>query len=381
MKQISIETTKGKVRATTVSAGTTTKRSKTKAAKVTATIGLDLGDRTSRYCELSAAGEVVKEASVGMTRQAMTELFGKRLRCRVALEVGTHSRWVSRLLETLGHEVIVANPRQLKLITESTRKDDKLDARMLAKLARVDVDLLRPIRHRGEQAQMDLTLIRVRAVLVETRTKIVNATRGMVKGFGERLPACDAMTMGLARASELPEALQTAFKHLLEEVEALSARIKECDAELDKIAFKQYPETQLLQQVTGVGALISLAFVLTIDDPHRFAKSRDVGCFIGLRPKRSQSGASNPQLGISKEGDRYLRSLLVQGAQYILGWRGPDTDLRRWGLRLAERGGKSAKKRAIVAVARKLAVLLHRLWVTGEVYEPLRNNRPKQAAA
>ena len=260
-------------------------------------------------------------------------------------------------------------------------KDDKMDARMLAKMARADMELLRPIKHRGEKAQLDLTLIRVRAVLVETRTKIVNATRGMVKGFGERLPSCDAMTMGVARASELPEPLQRAFKHLLEEVEALSARIKECDAELDKLAFKPYPETKLLQQASGVGTLISLAFVLTIDDPHRFAKSRDVGCFVGLRPKRSQSGASNPQLGISKEGDRYLRSLLVQGAQYILGWRGPDTDLRRWGLHLAERGGKSAKKRAIVAVARKLAVLLHRLWVTGEVYEPLRNNRPKQAAA
>ena len=202
-------------------------------------------------------------------------------------------------------------------------KDDKMDARMLAKMARADMELLRPIKHRGEKAQLDLTLIRVRAVLVETRTKIVNATRGMVKGFGERLPSCDAMTMGVARASELPEPLQRAFKHLLEEVEALSARIKECDAELDKLAFKPYPETKLLQQASGVGTLISLAFVLTIDDPHRFAKSRDVGCFVGLRPKRSQSGASNPQLGISKEGDRYLRSLLVQGAQYILGWRGP----------------------------------------------------------
>jgi transposase len=386
MKKISIETTKGKARAALASSGATkakrgTAVAKPKAAGLTATIGLDLGDRTSRYCELNAAGQVIREASVAMTRVAMTELFATRKPCRIALEVGTHSRWVSQVIASLGHEVIVANARQLKLISESTRKDDKMDARMLAKMARAGVDLLRPIRHRGEQAQMDLTLIRVRAVLVETRTKLVNATRGMVKGFGERLPSCDAMTMGVARGEGLPKQLQTAFKHLLEEVEALSARIKQCDAELDRVAFKDYPETKLLQQISGVGTLISLAFVLTIDDPHRFAKSRDVGCFLGLRPKRAQSGGSNPQLGISKEGDRYLRSLLVQGAQYILGWRGPDTDLRRWGLRLAGRGGKSAKKRAIVAVARKLAVLLHRLWVTGEVYEPLRNNRPKQAAA
>lgn len=231
MKKISIETTKGKARATTEGSATAAERSGAKAkpkaaamTKLTATIGLDLGDRTSRYCELDEAGEVVKEASVAMTRAAMTELFAKRLPCRVALEVGTHSRWVSRVIASQGHEVIVANPRQLKLITESTRKDDKMDARMLAKLARVDPDLLRPIKHRGEKAQMDLTLIRVRAVLVETRTKLVNATRGMVKGFGERLPSCDAMTMGVARAADLPQELQRAFQHLLEEVEALSAR-------------------------------------------------------------------------------------------------------------------------------------------------------------
>jgi len=136
----------------------------------------------------------------------------------------------------------------------------------------------------------------------------------------------------------------------------------------------------LLKQVKGVGTQIALTYLLTIEDPHRFAKSRDVGCFLGLRPGRRDSGESQPQMHISKEGDPYLRTMLVQGAHYILGPFGADSDLRRWGLKLAARGGKNAKKRAVVAVARKLAVLLHRLWVTGEVYEPLHNSHKEMRA-
>jgi len=234
--------------------------------------------------------------------------------------------------------------------------------------------LLRPIRHRGEQAQGHLLRIRVRAALVEVRAKLVNTARGLTKAWGERLPACDTDTMGVRRLEGLPAALRSALEPLLREVESLTEKIKACDVELEQIARKEYPETELLRQVSGVGALIALTFVLTLEDANRFARSREVGCYVGLRPRRKDSGERRPQLGITKEGDRYLRKMLVQGAHYILGWRGPDTDLRRWGLKLAERGGPNAKKKAIVGVARKLAVLLHRLWVTGEVYEPLRNN-------
>jgi transposase len=294
-------------------------------------------------------------------------------RCRIAIEVGTHSRWVSRLLTGLGFEVIVANARQVQLISASSRKNDRMDARMLARLARIDPELLRPIRHRGEQAQADLMTIRIRALLVEARTKLVNAARGFTKSEGERLPACDADSMGVERMEELPAELQDGLRPLSEAVESLTGRIKQLDSKIEQIARTQYPETELLRQVSGVGTLIALTFVLTVGDRERFGKSRDVGCYVGLRPKQSESGQRQPQLPISKEGDRYLRTLLVQGAHHILGWRGPDTDLKRWGMKLAERGGKNAKKR--VAVARKLAVLLHRLWVSGEVYEPLRNSQ------
>ena len=342
------------------------------------TIGMDLGDKASRYCVLGDQGEVVSESSVATTRKAMLERFGRMQRCRIAIEVGTHSPWLSRLLSGLGYEVIVANARQVQLISASSRKNDRIDAQTLARLARVDPQLLRPIRHRSEQGQMDLMTIRMRAALVELRTSAVNTARGLVKSMGERLPACDADAMGVEKMEALPKPMREPLKPLLEEVESLTEKIHQLDTTIEQIARNKYPETELLEQVSGVGTLIALTFVLTLEDGQRFQKSRDVGCYVGLRPKQSQSGQSQPQLRISKEGDRYLRSLLVQASQCILRRKGPDTDLKRWGLKLSARGGKNAKKRAVVAVARKLAVLLHRLWVCGEVYEPLRNS---QAAA
>lgn len=342
------------------------------------TIGMDLGDKNSCYCVLDNEGQVMQEGSVATTKKAMTQVFGPITRARIAIEVGTHSPWVSRLLRGLGHEVIVANPRQVKLISASSRKDDRIDARTLARLARVDPQLLRPIQHRTEKAQRDLMIIRVRSALVEARTSLVNTARGLAKAMGERLPMCDADQMGVEQTKSLPLEMQQALEPLLKEVASLTEKIKDSDHKVEQIARIDYPETKLLQQVSGVGPLIALTFVLTVEDKERFQKSRDVGCYVGLRPRRSDSGESQPQLRITKEGDSYLRKMLVQGAHYILSHRGPDSDLKRWGLHLAERGGKRAKKKSVVAVARKLGVLLHRLWVTGEVYEPLRNFKLQQ---
>lgn len=339
------------------------------------TIGMDLGDKTSRYCVLDENGEVLLERSTSTTKKGMGQAFGAMQRCRIAMEVGTHSAWVSRLLKQLGHEVIVANARQVKLITTSSRKDDRLDAQTLARLARVDPRLLRPIQHRSEKAQQDLMVIRVRASLVEVRTALVNSARGLAKSVGERLAKCDTDNLAVEHLEPFPAVVKETLKPLLEQVEVLTAQIKALDARIEQIARTDYPDTELLRQVSGVGYLIALTFVLTVEDRTRFGKSRDVGCFVGLRPRRRESGQSQPQLRISKEGDRYLRTMAIQGAHHILSRRGPDTDLKRWGLKLAERGGKNAKKRAVVAVARKLMVLLHRLWVSREKYEPLRNSR------
>ncbi len=351
-------------------------------AKRSYTIGMDLGDKSCRFCVLDEEGVMVEESGVVTSKQAMLQTFGARPRCRIVMEVGTHSPWISRLLSGLGYEVFVANARQVQLISKSSSKDDRMDARTLARLGRIDPQLLRPIRHRSEAAQQDLMVIRVRAALVDARTKLVNAARNLAKSVGERLPLCDADNLGPAQLSALPEGLQQTLRPLLEQVERMTAQIKASNQHIEQIARIKYPETELLRQVNGVGPLIALTFVLTVDDPHRFTKSRDVGCYVGLRPKRGESGERQPQLRITKEGDIYLRKLLVQGAQHIL-HRGPDTDLKRWGRKLAQRGGKNAKKRAVVAVARKLCILLHCLWVTGEVYEPLRNSqtRPGKPAA
>ena len=337
------------------------------------TIGLDLGDRSSWYCVLDATGEVILEQKLGMTPKAMKEVFGGMPRSRIALETGMHSPWVSRVLSELGHEVIVAHARNVRLIAESRKKDDRIDAQTLARLARIDPQLLCPVKHRSAKAQADLTVIRARAGLVRARTALVNTARGLAKSYGERLRGCNARNMNPEKAAGLSPELQTALQPLLAALESLSEQIREYNERIEKLAQESYPQVALLKQIKGVGTLIGLTYILTLEDPHRFRKSRDVGSYLGLQPGRRNSGQSEPQMHISKEGDPYLRTLLVQGAQHILGPFGVDCDLRRWGLKLAERGGKSGKKRAIIAVARKLAVLLHRLWVSGEVYEPLHN--------
>jgi transposase len=338
------------------------------------TIGLDLGDRNSWYCVLDEAGHIQVEQRVRTNAKALQEVFGAMPRSRIALEIGTHSPWISRLLSGLGHEVIVANARKVRLIGESRKKDDRLDAQTLARLARIDPELLYPVKHRSAQAQADLMMIRARAGLVRARTGLVNTARGLAKSYGERLRGCNVRNMNPEKAEGLSPELQTALAPLLACIESVSEQIREYNERIEKLAQESYPQVALLKQIKGVGTLIALTFLLTLEDPHRFRKSRDLGCYLGLQPGRRNSGQSEPQMHISKEGDPYLRTLLVQGAQHILGPFGVDCDLRRWGLKLAERGGRNGKKRAIVATARKLAVLLHHLWVSGEVYQPLHNS-------
>jgi transposase len=359
---------------------TVQKRSKKQATKGW-TIGIDLGDRSSRYTILDAQGDTLREGSFSTTKKGFNAHFAALSRTRMIIEVGTHSPWVSRLLSKMGHEVFVANPRRTRLIAESNSKDDCLDSNTLARLGRVDPKLLFPITHRNETEQGDLAMIRARAKLVHSRTALINSVRGMTKSFGERLGKCDADQVNEKMTDGLPAALQAAVNPMLQLVHSLTENIREYDAKIEAIAKERYPQIELLKQVAGVGTLTALTFMLIIADPQRFQRSRDVGCYVGMRPRRRQSGKSNPQLSITKEGDTYARSLLVQAAQTILSRRGPDTDLQRWGRKLAARGGKAAKKRAVIAVARKLAVLLHHLWVCGEVYEPLRLAQAQQQAA
>jgi transposase len=291
---------------------------------------------------------------------------------------------VSRLLAELGHEVVVANPRQLALIYRNRRKSDRLDAISLARLARSDPELLHPITHRGKEAQQDLAVLRSRDALVASRSQLISHVRGVVKSFGERLPKCSAESFHRQAQAHLPPELEPALDPVIEQIAQLSASIAGYEQRIERLTQERYPEARRVRQPNGVGPITSLAYVLTLEDARRFAKSRDVPAYLGLTPSRKQSGANDPDLHITKAGDRFLRRLLVQAAHYILGPFGTDCDLRRWGLKLAGapsgKGSKQRKKRAIIAVARKLAVLLHALWVSSELYEPLRHAGAKEAA-
>jgi transposase len=347
------------------------KRSKTQ-KQMRETVGIDLGDKVSRYCIVDQDGEVVEEGSFRNQPSSIEKHFGGEPR-RIALEAGAQSAWISRELKRLGHEVIVANARELKWITSSDTKNDPVDARKLALLARADVRLLRPVEHRTAEQQAELSVIRARDAILRARTLLVNAARGIAKGFGVRLPKSITGTFGQRAIDALPEFLRTALGGLLDKIDALSREITGYDQHIGQLA-GQHPELDRLESIPGVGRLTALTFVLTLGRADRFAHSRDVAGFLGLRPKQRQSGARDPQLGITKSGDGYLRKLLVQCAHHIVGHWGRDSALRRWGLAKAE-GGKKATLRAIVAVARKLSVLLHRLWVSGESFKPF----PKMA--
>jgi transposase len=267
--------------------------------------------------------------------------------------------------------VIVANSRKLRLIYENPSKDDWVDASYLGRLARLEPALLSPVKHRGATVQKDLALLRSRDVLVSARTQLINHVRGVVKSVGGRLPACSSRSFPRKVSEKMPESLRAGLWPVVEEIASLNDRIKGLEKQLQVLCSETYPQTKLLRQVGGVGPVTSLAYVLTLEAPERFQKSRTVGAFVGLVPGRKQSGSSDPQRRITKQGDECLRRLLVNAAHYILGPFGPDCDLRRFGSRIASRGGKNAKKRAIIAVARKLAVLLHHLWRSAEIYEPL----------
>jgi transposase len=344
------------------------------------TIGIDLGDRKSTLCVLDAAGQIVTEEAIMTGTGSFSDYFRRFPPSVIVIEVGMHSRWANRVLAECGHQVIVANPCKIKLIYGSDNKNDRVDARSLAQLARVDRKLLFPVTHRGEDAQAALSLLRARDSAVRARTRLINTVRGLIKPTGIRLHVpSNAEVFPIRACEQIPERLRLATALLLEQIESLSDTISVYDQYVEHLVNTEFTHAKLLQQVPGVGALTALAFVLTLDRPDRFETSRKVGAYLGLRPRQDQSGERNPQLGINKGGDEFLRRLLIQSSHYILGAFGPDCELRRWGLAIAGRGGRRAKKRAVAAVARKLAVLLHRLWVSGDVYEPWHTRRPEAA--
>lgn len=339
------------------------------------TIGLDLGDRISAICVLDAAGACRAQRTIPTTAAALTSVLTEWPGSRVVLEVSTHSPWISRHLQTLGAEVYVANPSAMYGARRRRKRNDRLDAEFLARQGRADPALLHAIQHRSATAQADLETLRARDQLVRVRTQVINHVRGTVKSLGARLPAASSDAFVRKVSALVPAEISAAVAPLLATITALSTSIRAYDAQITAVSATRYPVTQHLQQIGGVGPITALAVVLLIEDPARFAHSRDVGAYFGLVPRLDESSTVSPQLRITKAGDPFARRLLVGAAHYILGPFGPPCDLRRHGEGIAARGGANAKKRAVVAVARKLAVLLHRLWVTGATYVPSMNAR------
>lgn len=350
------------------------KQEQKKSSKIT--VGLDLGDRRHRFCALDSKGEVVEQGTINNERSALAKLSARYPGAVAIMEAGTHSPWISRHLEALGWRVIVSNPRKVRAIYQHERKCDERDALMLARIGRMDPRLLYPVRHSSEQAQEDLVRIKLRDSLVRARVALINSVRFSLKSLGYNVPNPSSERFHKSVMEALPEQLCQMITPSVQALAELSARIKVLECEIIALARIKYPQTRWLEQIPGVGPITALYFVLKIETPTRFENVRDVGAFIGLCPRRDQSGASDPQLRISKRGDAYLRRLLVSASHYILGPFGPDSALRQYGLNLAADGTRRAKKRAIVAVARKLAVLLLSLWKNQVAYQPFPSPNP-----
>lgn len=344
------------------------------------TLGIDLGDKESHACLLDGAGAVVFREIVKTNAQALGRFFERfaiaENKPTVVIEACTHSRWVNELAQQKGLRVIVASPVHVRLIFASTCKTDRFDAEALARLCRVDEKLLHPVTHRSRQAHADLEVIKARDVVVDSRKSLINHVRFVVKAAGGRVPALDADGFAKKVGELIPDELRPALTHLVALIESMTEQIRQMDRAIERIAAVSYPETARLSQVPGIGPITSLTFVLTIQDPKRFEKARDVGAYLGLVPRRDQSGRRDPQLRITKAGSSLLRRLLVNCAHYVAGPFGPDSALKRHAQKIGP-VGSSRRKKAIVATARKLAVLLLTLWKTGQRYDPLRGIPPE----
>lgn len=335
-------------------------------------IGLDLSDEKSSFCMIDGRGKITCEGQVETEAPSLRRVFGKLEASRIILEASPQCHWVAKLLRSFGHEVIVVNPRRLQLISESASKTDRNDARMLARIGRLDVGMLQPVHEKSDATLAVRMEMRARAQLVAMRTRLINIVRSDMKTLGHKAPSCSADAFH--EKAHIPEILRAALAPLLRMLAALQEEIERFARALNSHCDRLAP-TAIFREIHGVGPVLSLGYTMAIEDPKRFKSSRLVGAYFGLTPKSFQSGKSDPCLRISKQGDRAVRSLLVTAATHILKRSAPDSDLKRYGTRIALSGTRRDRARARVAVARKLAVLMHRLWSTGELYEPLRSSQ------
>ena len=344
------------------------------------TIGIDVSDRTSKICvmgkESGGRRTIIEEATVKTTRDGFRAfLEGRDRSVPVTFETGTHARWMRREIEGMGFRVFVANPAKLPAITASATKIDRNDARELARLTLADPELLHPVRLRDETCQRMLQLLAARDALVATRTKLVNMMRGFAKARGMRLPECSAGRLHEADRSEWPADFESLTFPLRGVLETVALKIRAYDQLIRDLSRSEpfRAKAERVREVYGVGEVIAAAFVAVVGwDVSRFSRARDVGAYLGLVPRQDQSGSIDRQLHVTKAGSQFVRRLLVEGANTVLKSNAMDTDLKARGLRICLRGGKIAKAKAKVAVARGLAVTMAALLMKpGDRYVPL----------
>lgn len=341
-------------------------------------IGMDISDRDAKTYGERPDGTKLLETTLPLDRAVLEASLRPYLELDpvVVLEAGTHSNWLSDFLLGMGfRDVLVANPRDLKLISHSKKKNDRIDARKLARIGRVAPELLAAIKPRSAPARLTRSLVGTRAAAVKARTMLVNNVRGTVKAMGGRLADCDPDQFH-RHANSLDESLVPFVTPMMNLIECLTETIEYYDEIItDHVA--ESPAAERLAEVPGIGPITALSFVACVDDPHRFKRNRNIGAYLGLVPGLDESGELRKQLPITKAGDPYMRELLVMTAQRFLMKNGKDCDLKRWGRDLMERGGKNGRKRAVVAVARKLAVMLLTLWKSGQDYRPFTRPAPE----
>lgn len=334
-------------------------------------VAIDVHDEYSQICVMNQAREVLAEAKVPTTRAALNDFFRHRASARVVLEAGPHAHWISEVLVELGHETIVCHARRIRLIAESRNKNDRVDAETLVRLSLSDLELIKPIELRSAKTLDERTIVRTRAAMIDTQKRLRTMLRGIVKPFGLRLPAGKKRALTAAATATLPAHAKAAVDSLLAMLVAVATEIRTLDEKIESIV-DAHPATRRLQSVPGIGPLVAIAFVHTIEDPARFG-ANDVGPFLGLTPSnRSSAGKKLTAKQSGRPGDPYVRSLLVQSAWTLMNSRS-ESDIARWGRRLAEKVGG---KKAAIAVARKLATLMHHLWLHDEDFRP----HPRQHA-
>jgi transposase len=296
------------------------------------------------------------------------------------METGLCCRWISTLARAQGCRVLVGNARKLAAIWQSKQKNDRNDALLIARLARADPELFHPVELRDDEHHAMVQIIRLREQAVGTRTALVNSIRGTCKARGVFLPVCDASCFHKVAEKELEGNLARLVSPLLDTLVVLRETIREYDRMLEVYAREHFgKETDLLRTIPGCGLITACAFVAHVGNPSRFKKARSAGPNFGLTPAQEQSGESDAPKRISKAGSSQVRHLLMTAANYILREGSADTTLKRHGLRICARGGKVARRKAKVAVARKLAVTMLAMLKAGRPYEDRRPEKGPSA--